>query len=185
VRQAAREQVLSLGGRFVDVPGMEDLEGEGGYAKQASQELLRRQREAVEKRLHEADLVITTAQVPGKPAPRLVSAEMVRAMKPGAVLVDLAVESGGNCELSVPGEVVRRDGVTIVGLRNLAATVPTTASELYARNLLHLVKLFARKKEGLALDVADEVIAGCLLTHAGEVRHAPTLEALAGEGAAR
>jgi proton-translocating NAD(P)+ transhydrogenase subunit alpha len=177
VRLAAREQVLSLGGRFIEVPGMEDLEGEGGYAKQASEELLRRQREEVAKRVAEADLVITTAQVPGRAAPRLVGAEMVRSMKAGSVIVDLAVESGGNCELSRAGEVCVEHGVTIVGTKNLAATVPATASDLYAKNVFNLVKLFAGK-EGLPEDYEDEVLVGCLLTHKGDVRHGPTAELL-------
>jgi NAD(P) transhydrogenase subunit alpha len=183
VRLAAREQVLSLGARFIDVPGMEDMEGKGGYAKEATPEFLERQRQEVRKRVAEADLVITTAQIPGRPAPRLVDEAMLESMRQGAVLVDLAVESGGNCALSVPGEVVRRKGVTLVGLRNLPASVPTHASELYAKNVLALVKLFMGKDGALARDFKDEVLAGCLLTHAGEIAHAPTAEALAVKGA--
>ena len=134
----------------------------------------------------EADLVITTAQIPGKKAPVLVNAEMVRSMKPGAVVVDLAVESGGNCELSVAGEIARAGGVKIVGIPNLPATVPTHASELYAKNVLSLVKLMLDKEGKLALnDFKDEVLAGCRLTHAGEVHHAPTAQALLELGRAR
>jgi NAD(P) transhydrogenase subunit alpha len=115
----------------------------------------------------------------------LVSAEMVRAMKPGAVIVDLAVESGGNCALSEPDRIVEREGITLIGIANLPATVPKQASELYARNVLELVKLFV-KDGGLALGFEDEVLKGCRLTHAGEVHHAPTAEALAqGAGARR
>lgn len=178
IRLAAREQVLSLGGRFIDVPGMEDMEDAGGYAKEASEDFLRRQREEVAKRVAEADLVVTTALVPGRPAPKLVSAEMVRSMKPGSVIVDLAVESGGNCELSEAGATVEREGVSIVGVRNLPATVPATASDLYAKNVLNLIKLFVDKEKGLATDFEDEVLAGCLLTHKGSVWHGPTAEAL-------
>jgi len=178
IRLAAREQVLSLGGRFIDVPGMEDMEDEGGYAKEASKEFLQRQREEVAKRVADADLVVTTALVPGRPAPKLVSAEMVRSMKMGSVIVDLAVESGGNCELSEAGATVVREGVTIVGVKNMPATVPGTASDLYAKNVLNLVKLFADKEQGLAEDFEDEVLTGCLLTHRGEVRHGPTAEQL-------
>src|SRR5262245_10911061 len=147
VRMAAKEQVESLGATFITVPGAADMEGTGGYAKEQSAEFLARQRAEVAKRVAEADLVITTAQVPGKPAPRLVDQAMVRSMKPGAVVVDLAVESGGNCELSQPGAVVEREGVTIVGLANLPATVPQHASELYAKNVLALVKLALDKED--------------------------------------
>ncbi len=178
IRRATKEQVESLGARFIDVPGAEDMEAAGGYAKEVSEDFLRRQRAEVAKRVAEADLVVTTAQVPGKKAPRLVSADMVASMKRGAVIVDLAVESGGNCELSVPGQVVERHGVTIVGLPNLPATVPLHASELYARNVLNLVKLFVDKSGKVATEFADEVLAGCLLTHRGEVVHKPTAESL-------
>ena len=178
IRLAAREQVLSLGARFIDVPGAEDMEDEAGYAKEPTPEFLAKQREEVAKRVAEADIVITTAQIPGRPAPLLVSAEMVRSMKNGAVIVDLAVESGGNCELSERGEIVSREGVTIVGVENLPSTVPATASELYAKNVLNLVKLFVDAESGIATDHDDEVLVGCLLTHRGEVRHGPTAEAL-------
>lgn len=178
VRLAAREQVLSLGAKFIDVPGMGDMEGSGGYAKEQTPEFLEKQRQEVAKRVAEADLVITTAQIPGRPAPKLVSRAMVESMKPGAVIVDLAVESGGNCELSKLGEVVVHNGVKIVGVPNLPATVPFHASELYAKNILNLVKLFVQKDGTLNKDFKDEVLAGCLLTHAGEVTHKATAEAL-------
>ncbi|MBM3990073.1 MAG: Re/Si-specific NAD(P)(+) transhydrogenase subunit alpha [Planctomycetes bacterium] len=178
VRMAAREQVLSLGAKFIDVPGMGDMEGSGGYAKEQTPEFLEKQREEVAKRVAEADLVITTALIPGRPAPKLVSRAMVESMKPGAVVVDLAVESGGNCELSKLGEVVLHNGVKIVGVPNLPASVPFHASELYAKNILNLVKLFVHKDGSLNKDLKDEVLAGCLLTHAGEVTHKPTADAL-------
>jgi NAD(P) transhydrogenase subunit alpha len=178
VRMAAREQVLSLGAKFIDVPGMGDMEGSGGYAKEQTAEFLEKQRQEVAKRVADADLVITTAQIPGRPAPKLVSRAMVESMKPGAVVVDLAVESGGNCELSKLGEVVLHNGVKIVGVPNLPATVPFHASELYAKNILNLVKLFVQKDGSLNKDFKDEVLAGCLLTHAGEVTHKPTADAL-------
>lgn len=174
IRLAAKEQVESLGAKFIDVPGAEDMEGEGGYAKEASEDFLRRQREEVAKRVAEADLVVTTALVPGRPAPRLVSEEMVKSMSPGAVIVDMAVESGGNCELARAGEVVEVHGVKIVGERNIPATVPLHASELYSKNIYNLLKPFLAEGGNLELDYEDEVIAGCLLTHGGEVRHAPT-----------
>jgi NAD(P) transhydrogenase subunit alpha len=178
VRMAAREQVLSLGAKFIDVPGMGDMEGKGGYAKEQTPEFLEKQRQEVAKRVAEADLVITTAQIPGRPAPKLVNRAMVESMKPGAVVVDLAVESGGNCELAVLGQVVEHNGVKIVGIPNLPATVPFHASELYAKNILNLVKLFVQKDGSLNKDFKDEVLAGCLLTHAGEVTHKATAEAL-------
>jgi NAD(P) transhydrogenase subunit alpha len=175
VRLAAKEQVESLGAKFIDVPGMEDLEDERGYAREAGEDFLRRQREEVAKRVAEADLVITTAQIPGRPAPRLISEEMLRSMHLGAVVVDLAVESGGNCAHSRPGEVVDFEGVKIVGAANVPASVPRHASELYARNVLNLVQLFVCKEEGrkgeLLTDFADEVVAGCLLTRDGQVVH--------------
>jgi H+-translocating NAD(P) transhydrogenase subunit alpha len=187
VRLAAREQVLSLGARFIDVPGAADMEGAGGYAKEQSEEFLKRQREEVAKRVAEADLVITTAQIPGRTAPRLISRAMVESMKPGAVIVDLAVESGGNCELSVQGEIVEHGGVKIVGIPNLPATVPMHASELYAKNILQLARLFIAKDGTLSTGQdgqfsKDEVLVGCLLTHSGEVTHKATADALAARG---
>jgi len=180
VRMAAKEQVESLGGRFIEVPGAADMEDAGGYAKEQGEEFLKRQREEVAKRVAEADLVITTAQIPGRKAPVLVNAAMLQSMRPGSVVVDMAVESGGNCELAELGQVVEKHGVTVVGIANLPATVPLHASELYAKNLLALVKLFVDKEGTLDLkDFADEILAGCRLTHAGEVHHAPTAEALA------
>lgn len=174
VRMAAKEQVESLGARFIDVPGAEDMEDKGGYAKEQSEDFLRRQREEVAKRVAEADLVITTALVPGRRAPVLVSADMVRSMHPGAVIVDMAVETGGNCELSELGQVVEREGVTIVGVANIPATVPQHASELYARNVLNLIKPFVGEGGQLALDFEDEVLAGCRLTADGKIHHEPT-----------
>lgn len=178
LRAASKEQVLSLGARFIEVPGLADMEGQGGYAKEAGEDVLRRQREEVAKRVAVADLVVTTARVPGRKAPVLVNEEMVKSMHPGSVIVDMAVESGGNCALSVEGQTVVRHGVTIVGTANLPATVPLHSSELYAKNILNLVKLFVAKDGQIARDFKDEVLAGCLLTHAGEIVHKATAEAL-------
>ncbi len=182
IRSAAKEQVESLGARFIEVPGAQDMETAGGYAKEVSEDFLRRQREEVAKRVAEADLVITTAQVPGKRAPVLVSDDMLRAMRPGSVVVDLAVESGGNVQGSVLGQVVEVHGVKVVGLANLPASVPTHASELYSKNVLALVRLMFTKDGQFAPNLEDEVLAGCLLTHAGEVKHAPTQALLAQTG---
>jgi NAD(P) transhydrogenase subunit alpha len=183
IRLAAKEQVESLGAKFIDVPGAEDMEDSGGYAKEATPEFLAKQREEVAKRVADADLVITTALVPGRPAPKLVSEEMVRSMRMGAVIVDLAVESGGNCALSKEGEIVNHEGVKIVGTPNLPSTVPEHASELYSKNVFNLVKLFIGEEGALQTDFEDEVLAGCLLTHKGEVRHAQTAETLSKQDA--
>lgn len=176
VRLAAKEQVESLGGKFIEVPGMEDLEDERGYAKPATPEFLERQRKIVGDHVVEADVVITTALVPGRRAPILLPSPLVRRMKPGAVIVDLAAEQGGNCEDTVPGENVVRHGVTIVGQRNVPGTVAQSASELYARNVLAFVLPLLDKENQLALDFDDEVVAQSAVTHAGEVRHAATAE---------
>lgn len=177
IREAVKEQVESLGGRFIELPMQESGEGEGGYAKEMGEEFLRRQREIVKEHVSQADVVITTAQVPGRPAPKLVPADMVEAMRPGAVIVDLAIEQGGNCVLAKADEEVIHAGVCILAPTNLAATLPLDASTLYARNVLALLLLMVKEGE-LALDPEDEVIAGTLLTHAGEVKHAPTAASL-------
>ncbi len=173
VRPAVKEQVCSLGGKFIDLPMQESAEGSGGYAKEVSAEFLRKQQEVVRARIVASDVVITTALVPGKPAPKLIPRDTVLAMKPGSVIVDLAAEQGGNCELTVPGEMVVVEGVTIIGHTNLPATLPQDASALYARNVLEVVLLITSKGEA-ALDLEDEIVRGMLLTHVGELRHAPT-----------
>jgi len=177
VRAAVKEQVQSLGARFIEVEGMADLEGEGGYAKEASPEFLERQKAEVRRRIVAADAVITTALVPGKRAPVLVTRDMVEEMRPGSVIVDMAVEQGGNCELSQPGRTVEHRGVTIIGLRNLPSTLPRNASEVYARNLLEAVRLLFPKGEML-VNLEDPIIAGALVVHRGEVRQADVAAAL-------
>lgn len=173
VRLAAKEQVESLGAKFIVVEGAEDLEDDKGYAKEASEEFLQRQREEVARRVAGAHIVITTAQIPGRTAPVLVDDEMVKSMPEGSVIVDLAVESGGNCTLSKAGEIVKEHGVTIVGTTNLPATVPADASGLFSKNILALLKPFVAEGT-LTLDFEDEVIAGCALTHGGAVTHERT-----------
>jgi len=177
VRPAVKEQVESLGGKFIELPMQESGEGAGGYAREMGEEFLLRQREIVTRHLAAANVVITTALVPGKSAPRLITAEMVAAMRPGAVIVDLAVEQGGNCELSRADEEVVEGGVTILAPSNLPATLPEDASTLYARNVLALLQLL-EKEQQLALDLEDEVVAGSLLTHGGRIVHEPTAQAL-------
>jgi NAD(P) transhydrogenase subunit alpha len=179
IRPEVKEQVASLGGKFIDLPMQESGAGAGGYAKEMGADFLAKQQEILKKRIAAADVVITTAQIPGRPAPRLVTAEMVQSMREGAVIVDLAADSGGNCELTESGKEVVKHGVTILGYSNLPNTLPEDASSLYARNVAALVGLFA-KNGAVTLDLADEVIAGSLLTHDGQVRHAPTAAALAG-----
>jgi NAD(P) transhydrogenase subunit alpha len=177
IRPVVKEQVESLGGRFIDLPLEETGEGSGGYAKEMGEDFLRRQREIITQHVSAADAVITTAQVPGKAAPVLLTQEMVEAMRPGAVVVDLAAEQGGNCELTRPGEEVDHGGVLILGPANLPASMPLDASTLYARNVLSLLLLLIEEGK-IRLDLEDEVIAGSLLTHAGEVVHRPTAEKL-------
>jgi NAD(P) transhydrogenase subunit alpha len=179
IRPAVKEQVESLGGKFIELPLAESGEGQGGYAREMGEDFLRRQREIVQRHLSQADAVITTALVPGRPAPRLVTAEMVRAMRAGSVIVDLAVEQGGNCELSQADREVVENGVLILGPSNLPAAMPHDASLLYARNVFSLLQLLLDKEGNLTVDLNDEVVAGALLTHAGKVLHAPTAERLA------
>jgi NAD(P) transhydrogenase subunit alpha len=181
IRDVVKEQVESLGGKFIELPDMGGGEGEGGYAREMGEEFLRRQREIVSRHVAEADVVICTALIPGRKAPTLLTAEMVEGMKSGAVVVDLAVEQGGNCVFSEMGKEVDHGGVKIFGPANLPAETPRDASSLYARNVWALVKLLLSEEEGLSLDLEDEIIDGALLTHGGEVRHAPTREALAKE----
>ena len=175
IRSAVQEQVESLGARFIELPDMESGEGSGGYAKEMGEEFLRRQREILTQHLRAADVVITTAQVPGKKAPILLSEEMIGAMKAGAVVVDLAAEQGGNCALTRPGEEVDANGVAILGPRNLAATVPRDASTLYARNLLVVIEHLV-EDGALRIDPGDEITGAMLLTHDGQVTFAPLVE---------
>ena len=178
IRAAVKEQVESLGGKFIELPQAESGEGQGGYAREMGEDFLRRQREIVQRHLAAADAVITTALVPGRPAPRLVTAEMVRAMRPGSVIVDLAVEQGGNCELSKADSEVVENGVVILGPSNLPAAMPHDASLLYARNVHSLLQLIIDKEGKVAPNLDDEIIAGALLTHGGEVLHKATAEQL-------
>lgn len=178
-RPVVKEQVESLGGKFVevDMTGLEsDTQDAGGYAREASPELLRRQQETMSNRAIRSDVIITTALVPGRPAPKLIDAETVRQMQPGTVIVDLAAETGGNCELTVPGEVVQREGVTIVGLTNLPAMIPFHASQLYSKNIENLLALMISKEGELELDFNDEIIKGTVITRGGDVIHEATRE---------
>jgi NAD(P) transhydrogenase subunit alpha len=167
VRPAVKDEVKSLGATFIELP-LEAQEGQGGYAKEQSEEFLRKQRELIGEHIAKSDVVITTAAIPGRRAPLLVTAEMVKGMRPGSVIVDLAAETGGNVELTKAGEDIDVGGVTIIGTRNVPSTMPLHASQLYARNvanlLLHLVKDGA-----INLDFADEITKGACVTHGGEI----------------
>jgi NAD(P) transhydrogenase subunit alpha len=167
VRPAVKEEVQSLGATFIEL-GLEAQVGEGGYAREQSDEFLRKQRELIGEHIAKSDVVITTAAVPGRKAPLLVTADMVRGMRPGSVIVDLAAETGGNVELTQAGKDVDVGGVTIIGPRNIASSMPLTTSQLFARNvanlLLHLVK-----NAVLAIDFQDEITKGACVTHGGEI----------------
>jgi H+-translocating NAD(P) transhydrogenase subunit alpha len=169
VRAAAKDEVQSLGATFIELP-LETQEGAGGYAKEQSEDFLRRQRELLGQRVAVADIVITTAAIPGRRAPVLVTEEMVAGMRPGSVIVDLAAESGGNCPLSRPGEDVMHGGVIIHGVRNVPSTLPLNASQLLARNISTLLLLMVKDGQFVP-DFADDIVAGCCLTHDGQVVH--------------
>jgi len=175
VRSATREQVKSLGAKFVDT-GV-SAEGTGGYARELSAEEKAKQQEVLDARVAAADAVITTAAVPGRPAPRIISRAVIERMRPGSVVVDIAAEQGGNCELTRAGEIIEHQHVKIVGAVNLAAELAYNASEMYARNLYNFLKPALVKGE-LVIDWNDEVFAQSCLTSGGVVRHEPTAKAL-------
>ena len=176
-RPVVKEQVQSLGAKFLEIELGEQGEGVGGYAKELSEEAHKKEQELVGQHVKDADVVITTALVPGRRAPILVTADMVRAMRPGSVIVDLAAEMGGNCELTEPGQTAVREGVTIHGEVNWPSTVAFHASQLYSRNVSALLAHLA-KDGALALDLEDEITKGALITHQGQVVHAATKAAL-------
>jgi H+-translocating NAD(P) transhydrogenase subunit alpha len=179
VRPAVKEQIESLGGKFLDVPFLTDEEreiaqGVGGYARPMPADWMRRQAELVHERAKAADIVITTALIPGRPAPVLLKEETVKAMKPGAVIVDMAIEQGGNCPLTERDKIVVKHGVKLIGIANLPALVAADASALYARNLLNFLNLLVDPKTGqLNLNREDEIIAGSLVCIGGEVVKKP------------
>jgi NAD(P) transhydrogenase subunit alpha len=167
VRPVVREQIESLGANWLDL-GVTGAEAEGGYARELTPDEMQAQQRALEERIAEFDVVITTAAVPGRAAPKIIPASAVRAMRPGSVIVDLAAETGGNAELTEPGSVVERDGVTIVGLTNLPSTMPYHASTLYSRNVFALLTHLAPGGE-LNLDWSDEITAGACVAGKQEV----------------
>jgi H+-translocating NAD(P) transhydrogenase subunit alpha len=187
VRPAVKEQVQSLGGTFLEVEMTDEekakAETAGGYATEMSDDYKRRQAELIAERVKDADFIITTALIPGRPAPRLVTDAMVKSMKPGSVIVDMAAEMGGNVEGTEPGREVVKHGVRIIGLTNLPATMPGSATQMYAKNVQTLVKHLV--KDGtIALDFEDEITRGATITHGGKVVHEATAKALGIEPAA-
>ncbi len=174
VRPAVKDEVHSLGATFLELP-LEAQEGTGGYAREQSEDFLHRQRELIGDRVAASDVVITTAAIPGRKAPILVTADMVRRMKNGSVIIDLAAETGGNCELTKPGEVIEVGGVTIDGTRNLPSTMPVHASQLYSKNVSTLLLLLV-KGGALSLDFNDEIVKGACVTHGGEIVNARAKE---------
>ncbi|MCF8240499.1 MAG: Re/Si-specific NAD(P)(+) transhydrogenase subunit alpha [Melioribacteraceae bacterium] len=168
IRPTVKEEVQSLGGRFIEVPTEENMQDEGGYAKEASEEFLQKQKQLIFKHVSEADIVITTALVPGRKAPILVTEEMVKKMRPGSVVLDMAVEFGGNCEISEKGETVVKHGVTIIGEPNLPSLVATNSSDVYSKNLMSLLDHIS--KEGkIELNLEDEIVKGSLICYNKEV----------------
>jgi NAD(P) transhydrogenase subunit alpha len=171
IRPAAKEQVQSLGATFVEWEGDEDTETEGGYAKEVSEEEQEHERQLLAKHVAKSDVVITTALVPGRKAPILITEEMVSGMRPGSVIVDLAAESGGNCELTVPDETVVKHGVLIMGQTDLASSVPLHGSQMYGKVLSNLLTYLLNEEGELIVDLENDIMGACVVTHDGTVRY--------------
>ena len=171
IRRAAWEQIASLGGRPLELDFIPDAEGEGGYARPLTDEENAQVREALGENAAKQDIIVTTAAIPGRPAPLLITAEAVRGMAPGSVIVDLAAESGGNCELTEAGETVVEGGVKVLGPRNLASEMPAPASQLYAKNLENLLDLLIDEEGKVQVDFSDDILAAACITEGGEVRN--------------
>jgi len=176
VRSVVKEQVASLGGRFLEVEAVKDAEGEGGYARPLTDEENERLRGELAEAAKRQDVIVTTAQIPGRDAPLLITADAVRGMQPGSVVIDLAAETGGNCELTKAGETVVESGVKVIGPVNLPSEMAQDASSLYARNLANLLELITDEGK-LNLNFEDEIVAGACLTHEGEIRNERAKEA--------
>lgn len=178
VRPVVKEQVESLGAKFIEVESdTNEGVGEGGYAKETSDDYKQRQQELIHEHISKSDIVITTALIPGRPAPLLIPTSMVEAMKPGSVIMDLAAENGGNCELTQKDEIVEHNQVTIDGTSNIPGLMPVHASELYGKNVTAFLTHMLNDGE-LNLDLEDEIISGAMFTHEGNITHAPTQDAL-------
>ncbi|MFN3360425.1 MAG: Re/Si-specific NAD(P)(+) transhydrogenase subunit alpha [Pseudanabaenaceae cyanobacterium] len=178
IRPAVKEEVQSLGAKFIEITLKEETTAQGGYAKEISQNAQEYARQVLTKHVQEADVVITTAQVPGKKAPLLVTEEMIAGMKPGSVIVDLVAEQGGNCEGSQPGQTIEKHGVKILGPVNLPSTVAVHASQLYSKNISNFLQLLV-KDGAIHLDFGDDIISSACVCHGGEVRHPRVKEMLA------
>jgi len=179
VRPIVKEQVESLGAKFIEVDSSNDDEGvgDGGYAKETSEDYKNRQQKLIHDHISKSDVVVTTALIPGKPAPKLIPESMVNSMKPGSIIMDLASENGGNCELTKKDEIIAHNGVTIDGSSNIPGSMPVHASELYAKNITAFLTYMIEDGE-LKLNLDDEIISGSMYTHLGEVTHEPTQEAI-------
>ena len=177
VRPAVKEQIESLGATFLEMEEEVSGEGEGGYAKELSEDQHKKELDLIARHITDSDLVITTAQIPGRPAPELVTESMINSMEAGSVIVDLAASTGGNCRLTKEGETVIKNGVKILGPTNLPSEIPVHASQMFSKNIETLLKELIQEGE-LALDFSDEVVAGTCVSHAGEVRHELTKQKL-------
>ena len=179
VRPIVKEQVESLGAKFIEVDSSNNDEGvgDGGYAKETSEDYKNRQQKLIHDHISKSDVVVTTALIPGKPAPKLIHESMVNSMKPGSIIMDLASENGGNCELTKKDEIIAHNGVTIDGSSNIPGSMPVHASELYAKNIPAFLTYMIEEGE-LKLNLDDEIISGSMYTHLGEVTHEPTQEAI-------
>jgi NAD(P) transhydrogenase subunit alpha len=177
IRPAVKEEVQSLGAKFVEIKLTEETTAAGGYAKEISEDSKKRTQEVVAEHVKHSDIVITTAQVPGRKAPILVTEEMVKGMKPGSVIVDLAAEQGGNCACTAPGKDIVYQGVTIIGPINLPSSMPVHASQLYAKNIAALMQLVVKDK-ALNVNFADDIVDGACITHNGEIRNQRIKDAL-------
>jgi NAD(P) transhydrogenase subunit alpha len=171
IRRAAWEQIASLGGRPLELDFIPDAEGEGGYARPLTEEENAQVREAIGENAAKQDVIVTTAAIPGRPAPLLITADAVRGMQPGSVIVDLAAETGGNCELTQPGQTVVENDVKVIGPRNLPSEMPAPASQLYAKNLENLLGLLVTEEGELRVDFEDDIVDAACITQGGEIRN--------------
>jgi len=169
VRAAVKEEVMSLGGKFVEVEGAKDDKSAGGYAVEQTEEFQQKQKQLIHDHAVKSDVIIATAQIPGRKAPVLITKEMVAGMKPGSVIVDLAASTGGNCELTQNNKTIVHNGVTIIGDSNLASSLPADASKMFGKNIINLMKIMITKEGNINLNLEDDILKGTVITHNGEV----------------